>query len=186
MNAVRPLLLLAFALVAAPVAFAASTASDIPPVPKLDDVQKLAERLVHSKEGMPLPPAAEIKDPFNAPMPADLGPVATAPGADPGAPLPRASNPDPVAPPRPSGDFETLEAVGSALTPSFVVVGGERILIFGQSRKKAGDTLLVTYKDVPLEIAITAIAADGTFTLRLRAAEYQRPVKLTKSTKPSP
>jgi hypothetical protein len=182
MNAVRPLFLLAAALAAVP---AVSAASDIPPVQKLDDVLKLAERLVHPKEAVPLPPAAAIKDPFNPSLPADLSPVASASG-DPVNASPRPTNSDPVAPPRPPGDFETLEAVGSSLTPSFVVVGGERILIFGQSRKKAGDTLLVTYKDVPLEITIAAIAADGTFTLRLRAAEYQRPVKLTKSTKPSP
>jgi hypothetical protein len=56
---------------------------------------------------------------------------------------------------------------------------------FGQNRKKAGETLLVTYKGAPYELTITAIDADGNFTLRLRAAEYQRPVKLAKP-KPPP
>jgi hypothetical protein len=182
MNAVRLTFVLA-AAVSAPAAFAAP---DIVPPKKRAETLALAQRLVHPPPPPPLPPAAEIRDPFNPLLPSEAAVTAGAPENSGTASPSRPPGADPVPPPRPPGDQETLETIANSLTPSFVVLGGERILIFGQSRKKAGDTLLVTYKDAPMEVAITAIAADGTFTLRLRGAEFQRPVKLTKSTKPSP
>ncbi len=180
MNAARKIFLLLPALAAA----VASAAPDIPPPKKRGETLDLAQRLVHPNKSAPLPAATALKDPFNPPSPPEAEPVAGS-TADPFAP-PRPANTDPAAPPKPPGDFETLEAIASSLTPNLLIVGGERMLIFGQNRKKAGDQLLVTYKGTPYELTITAIDADGNFTLRLRAAEYQRPVKLSKSNKPSP
>jgi len=163
-----PLLLLLAVLLGGGAA-RADPAADIQPPQQRDATVALAQKLLESKTGAPLP--ATIPDPFKIPAP----PGTDQPGPD--NPTPEVTAPVvPVPPPEPL-DRQLLEAIAPMITPSGTAVfGGRSLLLFGQKKLKVGDTLPIIYKDKPYELTITAID-DGTFTLRLRAEEITRTIK---------
>ncbi len=72
---------------------------------------------------------------------------------------------------------DLLQAIAANLKPSGnFVLSGQRTLIFGQKRVKAGGTLTITFEGTEYTVEITAIETNN-FTLRLNREEFTRPIK---------
>jgi hypothetical protein len=72
---------------------------------------------------------------------------------------------------------DLLQAIAANLKPSGnFVINGERTLIFGQKRVKAGGAMTITFEGTEYSVEITAIEANN-FTLRLNREGFTRPIK---------
>jgi len=156
---------------------AALTAAEVAPVIA---PAKRAEGLARARQALAPRDASaseKLKDPFysesftGAQAAATGGAEGASAAANPSAPAP-ATRP---AGPRPPA--ELIEAIAHALRPSGVLVlRGEPVLIFGQKRVKAGDSLTITFEGAEHAVVVTAIQPPN-FTLRLNQAEFTRPIK---------
>ena len=72
---------------------------------------------------------------------------------------------------------EILQAIAASLKPSGnFIMDGERTLVFGQKRVKAGGSVTITFEGTEYTLEITAIERTS-FTLRLNREEFTRPIK---------
>lgn len=153
---------------------AAEVAPVIAPAKRTEALARARQALAPRDAAAP----AALKDPFYseafataAAMPAaggaDQAATATAPGA-------------PAAAARPAGPrtpADLVAAIAGALRPSgMLVLRGEPVLIFGQKRVKAGDSLTITFEGSDYAVVVSAIQPPH-FTLRLNQAEFTRPIK---------
>jgi hypothetical protein len=158
--------LLAAALLAA---LPAALWSQVVPPTRRAAAVEASQKLLATRES-PLP--TDLVNPFYPQAFAEIragGPVAAGPGV--GA--------DPVTPTQsgPRTDRDLLAAIATAMrAPNLITLGGEQILVFGQKRVKAGDTLTINFEGTDYVLEVTAVDRVS-FTLRLNREEYTRPIK---------
>lgn len=155
---------------------AAEVAPVISPAKRTEAIERARQALAPQDASAP----ETLKDPFYSGS-FSATPAAPEAGANEvgsGAAHPSAAAPAAVA--RPAGarqPQELIEAIAHALRPSGVLVlRGEPVLIFGQKRVKAGESLTITFEGAEHAVVVTAIEPPN-FTLRLNQAEFTRPIK---------
>jgi hypothetical protein len=145
-------------------ALAAEPGEVLPPT-KRQEVLDQAKRFLAAREI-----AAPAADPFHSAAFAEFSAAAgrTGPGAG-------ALVGGEIVAPRTAHDI--LQAIALSLKPSGnFVISGERTLIFGQKRVKAGGFITITFEGTEYTLEITAIERSN-FTLRLNLEEFTRPIK---------
>jgi hypothetical protein len=87
------------------------------------------------------------------------------------------AGPEPGPAKGPRSDHDILAGIASGLTPTGIfVLDGQRTLVFGQKRVKAGTTLTINFEGGEYIVEVTAIDHTS-FTLRLNREEFTRPIK---------
>ena len=132
---------------------------------KRQETLAMAKKLLATREITPV-----TDDPFHSAafyeMVAGLGHV-------PGVPSPGGT----TSPVGPRTDRDLLQAMAASLKPSGNFdLGGQRTLIFGQKRVKAGNSLTITFEGTEYILEVTNIDRTS-FTLRLNREEFTRPIK---------
>lgn len=79
--------------------------------------------------------------------------------------------------PGPRSTRDLLQSIAAGLKPSsYILLGGQPILFFGQKRVKAGGTVTITFEGTEYTLEVSAINHPN-FTLRLNREEFTRPIK---------
>ncbi|HYC69933.1 MAG TPA: hypothetical protein VEB66_01925 [Opitutaceae bacterium] len=165
MIASRPSLLRPLVLAASLVLVGAVAAQVVPPNRRAAAVEA-AQNLIAARDTA-LP--ANLVDPFH--------PVGFGASEAPADPQGNEPAPDPANRSGPRTDRELLAAIAAAIrAPNVITLGGQQILVFGQRRVKAGDTLTISFEGTDYTLTVTAIDRTS-FTLRLNREEYTRPIK---------
>lgn len=138
--------------------------ADILPAAQRETVVEQANLLIDP------PPKAELLPEINSPFfPNSLKPreaAALDPVLDFAVPVQAA----------PSSVYDLLGKIAPQINPTgAITLGGEPLLMFGQTRIKIGDQLPIFYDGERYTLVITRIESSN-FTLRLGAAEVTRPI----------
>jgi hypothetical protein len=138
----------------------AAETSDIQSPAKRQEILDKAKRLLAVREA-----PAPAPDPFHSEAFAEAsGAVVRTPVGTPSAHGPRSPQ-------------DLLQAIAGNLKPSGnFVLNGQRTLIFGQKRVKAGGLLTITFEGTEYTLEVTAIETNN-FTLRLNREEFTRTIK---------
>ena len=148
-----------------PILARAAESGDVLPSAKRQEILDQAKQFLSAREIV-----APAADPFHSAAFAEFVAAAGRSGSGLVAPV---GNEAPVQ--RTAHDI--LQAIASGLKPSGnLILNGERTLIFGQKRVKAGGFLTITFEGTEYTLEITTIERSN-FTLRLNREEFTRPIK---------